>query len=97
MVSGEHQRKEPDMTTKEPDMTTTTTAEARPRLFTGRDILAAENSLRCARDLAAAVALVGEMPAVVVTRLARHVQSPSENPREVAVHARACTRGRGVR
>jgi hypothetical protein len=58
-------------------------------LFTGRDILAAENYLRCARTLADAVSAVrDDMPQDVVVRLAKHVGADATNPLHIAMRAR---------
>lgn len=65
------------------------TATQTTQLFTGRDILAAENYLRCARTLADAVAAVREMPEAVVVRLAEMVGADATNPLHVAMRARA--------
>lgn len=61
---------------------------ATDQLFTGRDILAAENHLRCVPTLADAEALVAQMPATVVERLASYVGASSGDLSEVARRAR---------
>jgi hypothetical protein len=59
------------------------------QLFTGQDILAAENYLRCAKTLADAVKAVrDEMPEAVVVRLAKHVGADASNPLHIAMRAR---------
>lgn len=61
---------------------------ASDQLFTGRDILAAENHLRCVPSLTDAEALVATMPVQVVERLAAHVGADTGNLAEVASRAR---------
>jgi hypothetical protein len=64
-------------------MTQTSTEQ----LFTGRDILAAENHLRCV-SAGHALALIKTMPAEVVTRLAAHVGADPSNLLGVVICAR---------
>lgn len=60
------------------------------QLFTGQDILAAENYLRCAKTLSDAVAAVrDEMPEAVVVRLAKHVGADADSPLHIALRARS--------
>lgn len=56
-------------------------------LFTGRDILAAENHLRCVafRD---ALVLLGRMPREIVVRLAAHVGADVRDPAAIVTRAR---------
>lgn len=57
------------------------------QLFTGRDILAAENHLRCV-SVRKAYALISEMPAEVVARLAAHVGADPADLWSIVVCAR---------
>jgi hypothetical protein len=66
-------------------MTQTSTEAA--QFFTGRDILAAENHLRCV-SAGHALALVKTMPAEVVTRLAAHVGADPSNLLAIVTCAR---------
>jgi hypothetical protein len=63
-------------------------ATATTTLFTGRDILAAENSLRCAKNVRDALAIAETMPAPVVTRLAALVSANAASLLDVVVRAR---------
>jgi hypothetical protein len=56
-------------------------------LFTGRDILAAENHLRQGTE-AAALRIVAQMPAEVVARLAVHVGADASDLAAVVRRAR---------
>lgn len=57
-------------------------------LFTGRDILAAENYIRCSSDKDALRTVRNEMPAEVVIRLAKHVGAPADDMVEIVRRAR---------
>lgn len=59
-------------------------------LFTGRDILAAQNYLRCIPStLSEAVEAVQGMPTQVVARLALHVKANADSALDIAQKARA--------
>lgn len=57
-------------------------------LFTGRDILAAENHLRCAKTFAAALEIAASMPATVIERVATHVKADPASLISVVTQAR---------
>jgi len=65
-------------------------------LFTGRDILAAENHLRQGTE-AAARALIEQMPAEIVERLATHVSADASNLSAVVYWARQPYSARSAR
>jgi hypothetical protein len=67
--------------------TSTATQATTTQLFTGRDIIAAENHLRCV-SAGRALALVKTMPTEVVTRLAAHVGADPANLLAVVIRAR---------
>lgn len=57
-------------------------------LYTGRDILAAENYIRCSGQAEALRAVKQDMPEQVIVRLALHVGAPADNPQEIVRRAR---------
>lgn len=57
-------------------------------LYTGRDILAAENYIRCASAAEALRAVSVDMPTRVIERLAAHVGAAADNYVEIVRRAR---------
>ena len=69
-------------------------ATADTTLYTGRDILAAENYLRCAKSLSDCRRALAEMPAEVVARLAAHVGADPTQSEQIIHRAKLPHRAR---